>query len=358
MSPTPLQRNFTLNLLSEWRKLELPFGDDAVVLAVSGGADSCSLALGVSDLTKRGKLKCRFVIAHFDHGIRGKKSAEDARFVGALAEDLGFEFVTAKAPASVFRSRSNLEEKARNARYRFLCSAAKDLGSGAVLTAHTRNDQAETLLLNLIRGSGLSGLSGMEPVRPLDGNGTRPTSDGHSGMSSGTETKLYRPLLSWASRDDTVEYVSDCGVEPRTDAMNEDLSFQRVRIRKQVLPVLSELNPKIVETLARTADTLRLELELLSVDPVQLAGSQRIARLESIPVSDLREMSNALAVHTVRKWLKGRRGDLRGVDRGRLSAIVELAGSRKSGTTVELPRNGRVVKRRGRLCFEAVEVEK
>lgn len=358
MSPTPLQRKFTLSLLTEWRKLGLPFGEETVVLAVSGGADSCGLALGVSDLAKRGKLECRFVIAHFDHGIRGRKSAEDARFVESLAGELGFDFVTAKAPASVFRSKANLEEKARNARYRFLCSAAKDLGSDSVLTAHTRNDQAETLLLNLIRGSGLSGLSGMGSARPMDEIGTSPGPDGHSGVTSGSAIRLFRPLLSWASREDTVGYVSDCGLEPRTDAMNEDLSFQRVRIRKHVLPVLSDLNPNIVDTLARTADTLRLELELLTGDPEELARSERISGLDSIPAAEVGKMSNALAMHTVRQWLLKRRGSLRGIDRGRLSAIVALAGSAKSGTTVELPRKCAVVKRRGRLCFEDVEVEK
>lgn len=358
MSPTPLQRKFTLDLLTEWRKLGLPFAEETVLLAVSGGADSCSLALGVSDLARRGKLNCRFVIAHFDHGLRESESSEDVKFVENLAKEQDFGFVTARASRSVFRSKANLEEKARNARYRFLRSAAEEQGAKTVLTAHTRNDQAETLILNLLRGSGLLGLSGMGAVRTLAEGGTRPGSEGHSGVVSVREIKLYRPLLSWASREDTVKYVSDCGIMPRTDAMNEDLAFQRVRIRKEVLPILSDLNPNIVETLARTAETLRLELELLSGDPEELAGAEKLAGLGSIPVSQLNQMSNALAIHSVRKWLLSTRGSLRGIDRGRLSAIVGLAVSNKSGRTVQLPGKGRVVKRRGRLYFEDVEVEK
>ncbi|QQS41733.1 MAG: tRNA lysidine(34) synthetase TilS [Acidobacteriota bacterium] len=358
MSPTHLQRKFTLNLLTEWRKLGLPLGPEPVLLAVSGGADSCALALAVSELSQRGKLDCRIVIGHFDHGIRGSKSAKDARFVESLAKRLGFRFVTAKAKASVFRSRSNLEEKARIARYGFLQSAAKEIRTRAVLTAHTRNDQAETLLLNLIRGSGLSGLAGMGSVREMDAAGTKTGSDSPSGVSSETEIRLYRPLLSWASREDTERFVSDCGVEPRTDAMNEDPAFQRVRIRKQILPVLSELNPKIIEALARTADTLRLELDLLSGDPEDLAESKTISSMRSMPVARLRELPRAFAVHSVRSWILTRKGDLRGIDRERVDAIVDLACSSKSGRIVELPGSVSVVKRRGRLCFEDVKVEK
>ncbi|MCO6512480.1 MAG: tRNA lysidine(34) synthetase TilS [Aridibacter famidurans] len=358
MSPTPLQRKFTLDLLTEWRKIGLPLGPEPVLLAVSGGADSCSLALAASELSGRGKLKCRFVIGHFDHGIRGKKSAEDARFVEELADDLGFAFVTAKAPASVFRSRSNLEAKARDARYRFLYSAAAELGSKAVVTAHTRNDQAETLLLNLIRGSGLSGLSGMRSVRRIDISGIKAGSANTSAVLSETEIGLYRPLLSWASREDTERFVSDCGVKPRNDAMNEDPAFLRVRIRKQILPTLSDLNPNIIDTLARTAETLRLELELLSGDPKHLAESHRVSSMPSIPVAALTELQHAFALMSVRNWLSERRGDLRGIDRERLEAIVDLARSSKSGRVVELPGTARVVKRRGRLCFEDVKVEK
>lgn len=358
MSPTPHQRKFTLNLLSEWRRLGLPFKGGPVVLAVSGGADSCALALGVSDLVKRGKITCEIVVAHFDHGLRGEEGARDGRFVAELTESLGFRFVTAKAAASLARAKANIEEKARIARYGFLLSAAERAGSRRILTAHTRNDQAETLLMNLIRGSGLTGLSGMEAARPLEALGTWNRGEGLDEVDAASEISVYRPLLRWAGREDTEKYAADCGVDTRNDPMNEDESFLRVRIRKEILPKLEEINPKAVETLARTAETLRMELELLLLDPKELERAAETASSNTLPVASVAGMTDALCVHTVRNWLLRRRGSLRSIDHERLRAIADLARSSKSGRSVELPGKGRVLKRRGRLCFEDVKVEK
>lgn len=346
MSPTRLQRNFTLGLLTEWRNLSLPFENVPVVLAISGGADSCALALACGELSKRGKLDCRFLIAHFDHGLRGEKSEADSRFVEGLAADLGFEFTLGKAPADTFRSKTNLEEKARDARYLFLLNAAAEYGSASVLVAHTRNDQAETLLLNLIRGSGLSGLAGMESVRVLSSKGTTAAS---AGPGPEADVNLVRPLMSWATRDDTVAYVADRGVTPRIDEMNEDSAFDRVKVRKELIPVLKRFNPRIIETLARTADTLRMDLDLLEKEQITLEG---LRNQESLPVTLLNELPDGLALRSIKSWLEVRRGSLRSIGKVHLNAILDLAKSKKSGRVAELPGSGRAVKRKGRIWYE------
>ncbi|REJ78289.1 MAG: tRNA lysidine(34) synthetase TilS [Acidobacteria bacterium] len=355
MSPTPLQRRFTLELLTEWRKLELPFANETLILAVSGGADSCALAAGVSELRNRQKLENDFIVAHFDHGLRGAESQEDSEFVKELSQELGFEFLSGSAPASVFRSKSNLEEKARKARYTFLRKAAKATSARYVLTAHTRNDQAETLLLNLVRGAGLSGLSGMAPVRVLGTDGER---SGQRPRNEEPGILLARPMLNWATRETNRAYCGDCGISPKEDSMNTDLGFSRIRIRNQVIPLLEELNPRVIETIAASADTLRDENDFLSLDAKTLQASIAEAENVSLEVRRFTQMADAVAVSIVRRWIKIRRGSLRAISRKHLLSVVDLAKSGKSGRLVELPGRCRVVKRHGRLCFEDVKVEK
>ena len=168
--------------------------------AVSGGADSCALAAVLYDLSKREKLKQTIIFAHFNHNLRGAESAADENFVRKLAAQFDFEIVVGKwiSPAN-----KNIEAAARQARYDFLAKAARKAQSNLILTAHTVNDQAETFLLNLLRGSGSEGLGAMKPKRPIDVE---------SEISANVPDKklekifLIRPLLNWACRADTEDF--------------------------------------------------------------------------------------------------------------------------------------------------------
>lgn len=321
---------FVRGLITEWRKLDLPSTDETIVVAVSGGADSMSLLSAIRDLVERKKLNLRIVGAHFNHKLRGAESDADEEFVRDYSAAAGFEFTrgSGRLPA-----RDNLEQAARDARYKFLTQVADKNGSRLVLAAHTQNDQAETFLLNLIRGSGPDGLSGMRTARPLR-----------------DQVRLVRPLLSWATRSDTESFCRDTGIEFRTDRMNDDERFTRVRIRKTVLPMLGDLNPRIVETLARTA-------ELIDHGHTRDAGaSDQIP--EQLALRDMRSLSKAKLYSTLRSWLRERRGSLRSIERKHIEAIERLMGSGKSGKTVELPGLGRVVKHDGLLAFSNIKVEK
>jgi tRNA(Ile)-lysidine synthase len=233
-------RNFERKLITEWRALELPFSDAAFVVGVSGGADSVSLLLALDELQKSGKFNLRLIAAHFNHGLRGKESDVDEAFVRVLCSDRKIELSVGR---SALKHVSNIEQGARIERYDFLRQTALNINAHAVLTGHTVDDQAETLLMNLIRGSGIHGLSGMRTVREL--------SRDHRNI------KLVRPLLTWARRVETENYCRELEVNYRSDTMNEDESFTRVRIRKILLPLLLDFNPKIVERLADTARLLR-----------------------------------------------------------------------------------------------------
>ncbi|HMO81105.1 MAG TPA: tRNA lysidine(34) synthetase TilS [Pyrinomonadaceae bacterium] len=319
---------FVRGLITEWRRLELPFSDKTIIAAVSGGADSVAMFLALADLRRREKLTNHLIVAHFDHGLRGKESSSDVRFVGRLAEDLGFAFVTAKGS---IKKRGNLEQNARRARYDFLLNMARSANAFAILTAHTINDQAETFLLNLIRGSGPSGLSAMPPVRTFENE----------------SILLVRPLLRWALREDTESFCRDAGCDFRTDAMNTDPAFSRVRIRRELIPALKKYNPRIVETLAKTAGLIAP-----SVNPpiVGLPDGIDVSR-PALALSTLRQLSKHELKATLRLWLKANRGDLRGVSLRHIEAIEQLILSTKSGRIAELPGNVAVRRSSGSLIY-------
>src|ERR1700733_12878033 len=139
-------QKFLRELITEWRRLELPVNDAAVVVAVSGGADSVSLLLALSELKAKKKLDLRFVVAHFNHGLRGAESDKDETLVKKLSIKKGFEFESAKWKIKKgHNKKDNLEQAARLARYAFLGKTAEKYDAFAVLTAHTISDQAETL---------------------------------------------------------------------------------------------------------------------------------------------------------------------------------------------------------------------
>jgi tRNA(Ile)-lysidine synthase len=342
--------NFTRNLLTEWRKLNLPSGDETFVVAVSGGADSLALALALHDLQKRKKLNLRLVVAHFNHNLRGAESDEDENFVKDLAVRYDFELALGRGDIT---EKGNLEQSARLARYNFLTGVAENLRAYAVLTAHTVNDQAETFLLNLIRGSGIEGLSGMKPIRSLKSEVQSPKSEDVSSDSRlstpDSQLLLARPLLNWAKRSDTENFCHAENLEYRYDSMNEDLAFKRVRIRRVLLPLLQDFNPKIIERLATTARLLRDEHEELEKYTNHHAAK---AEQKELKTGDLKKLSPALRRRVLRLWLEARRGDLRRLDLKHLEAIEQLIFSRKSGRLVELPGGETVAKTKGMLVFK------
>ena len=221
-----------------------------VVVAVSGGADSMALLHLLSLL--QGEWSLRVVAAHFDHGLR-RESAEDASFVGEMAGRWDLPFETDRMPAGALKEEGNLEAAARKWRYRFLAQVAVDRQKGGqpvdVAVAHTANDQAETVLMNLIRGSGLHGLAGMRPERPLMLEGR---------VVPGV--RVVRPLLA-VTRPEVLEYLRIHDIPWREDPTNQDRTYVRNRIRHDILPSLREINPQIVASLCRTASLLGDELK-------------------------------------------------------------------------------------------------
>lgn len=209
---------------------------ERVVVGVSGGADSICLLHVLLELQEYGT---DIVVAHLDHGIRGKEAKRDSLFVKKAAESLGLKFEPGEADVPRFKkeSKMTLEEAARVLRYKFLEETRKKYRADKIATAHTLDDQAETVLMRLIRGSGSRGLSGIPPV------------------SKGV---IIRPLIE-TPRSEVEKYLDSKGIEWIEDSTNKLRTMLRNRIRLDLLPELGTYNPRIKETLSRTSDLLRIE---------------------------------------------------------------------------------------------------
>jgi tRNA(Ile)-lysidine synthase len=204
------------------------------LLAVSGGADSVALMRAMRALKTRGE--GHLCVAHFNHHLRGDQSAADEAFVVELCRRLGLPCEVGHAGTGQVAPEGGdgLEAAARAARYEFLQHAAARLGARYVVTAHTADDQVETILHRILRGTGIGGLGGIQRVRAL-----------------GPAATLIRPLLGFR-REELVAYLDDLGQPYRVDSSNQDTRLTRNRIRHELLPLLArEFNPGVVDALLR-----------------------------------------------------------------------------------------------------------
>lgn len=279
---------------------------EKVVVAVSGGPDSLCLLHVLRELQPQhgGHLH----VAHLDHCFRGEVSAAEAGRVAALAREWGLCATVEAVDVLALKRREGLsaEEAARRARYRFLAWVATDVGASVIALGHTADDQVETVLMHLVRGTGWGGLRGMRPASPL------PPWVTEEPICS-CRLRLARPVLQ-LTRAETEAYCDACGLVPAQDRMNEDPRFLRVRMRQQVVPLLSEINPRFREAVLRlvqmaawTEDDLQAVLEVYW--PVLADAGDGVVRLdlrtwEGLPQT-LRLMAVRRAVEWVRRHLEG-----------------------------------------------------
>src|SRR6266545_2697745 len=333
--------SFAERLQAEWNRLALPVENEKIVIAVSGGADSTALLVALVELVKAKKLQLELMVAHLDHALR-KASKEDAEWVVNLAQELGCTCVVDRANVKLRarKTADNLEQAARRVRYEFLKKAAEKKGATILLTAHTLDDQAETIMMRLLRGSAAEGLAGVEPVRAFE---------------AGSHLRLVRPLLSWARRADTEDYCRSRRIHFRVDEMNHDLKFTRVKVRKQLLPLMHSFNNKIVEALARAATLLREDVVALSAEAEKLLkaaineeGNQNSrTKMPALNVETLTKAPAAVRRRALRLWLALGRGDLRRLEMVHLKGVEALLDGMRGGREVHLPNGTKVIRRRG-----------
>jgi len=341
--------------MTDWRRLKLPLADDRVVVAVSGGADSTALFLALDELISVNKLRIELCVAHLDHGLRDS-SANDSRWVKDLAKSLGYDVVIGRTKVleEAAENGDNLEQAARTARYKFLERTASRKHASYVLTGHTMDDQAETVLMRLMRGSSSVGLSGMEAIRPFKKDG---------------QIKLVRPLL-WARRTETEAYCRIRRVTFLSDEMNFDEQFSRVKVRKHLLPLMQTFNSKVVEALSRTATLLKEDAAALFDNADELLRHATVVGGDQYQEDDTETIEPALNIDIVsaapsavrrralRQWISEARGGTRRLEMVHLVAVEKLLEGRQGGRIVELPGGLRVRRRKNRLELEAKTIDK
>ena len=297
---------------------------DLLVVAVSGGPDALSLLHSMYRLScdTGQQLHC----AHLDHGLRGEASKNDATFVARQCRLLGVPLTSKAVNLEEIHGlrRLSVETVARDVRYEFLAGVVKRQGAKAVVLGHTADDQAETILMNIVRGSGLAGLNGMQlsSSRSIDG----------------TDLMILRPLLG-IGKQDTLEFCLALGLEPRLDETNLSTTSTRNMLRMKVMPLLERLNPAIREALLRLSKSAAQGVAHLDreADEAWDTLAHHNHGVVTLPKAALKAMDPAVRAHLLRRAVREVQGDLDGLDQGHLEQMARLVVG-PAGRSLDLPR--------------------
>lgn len=289
---------------------------DRIVVACSGGPDSLALLHILVQLRQRYPIELK--VAHVNHMFR-PEAVQEAQFVHAMATRWGLDCEQAQIDVPKYMEETGLsgQEAARLVRYRFLQQVAADWGHGKIATGHHRDDQAETVLLHLLRGAGSSGLGGMKAI-----NGA-----------------IIRPLLS-ISRQQIEDYCQQQGLEAVQDNSNLHTDYLRNRVRLELIPLLERhYNPALRESLCRTAEIVGAEQELVA----QMANNKWpdvVHECEgriSLNIKQLHQLPLALQRQIFRKVIEKKQGHLRGIQFLHVEKLIEATFSGAVGIVIELP---------------------
>jgi len=290
---------------------------DVVVVAVSGGPDSVGLLHILHSL--RDIYNITLHAAHLEHGIRGKEALEDLDFVKEFCSRLGVPLVSRHddVPAYAKQRKMSLEAAARKLRYRFLEDVLEAVGGTKIATGHNANDQAETILLNILRGTGFAGLSGIRPA---------------------VQGRIVRPLIE-ATRAEIEDYLKHKGLRFRIDSSNLDDRYERNKIRQMLIPMLEkEFNPRIVSTLARTASLFAMIDEYFRervTEAAQLCCSEKDGRT-IVNLEAFGELPLLVRMATIYSVLRSYEEDEQVATFDTVSAVLNLADRSKSGSRIDV----------------------
>lgn len=310
------------------RRYDLIPGKETVVVGVSGGADSVCLLYVLAKWRQR--LGIRLHVAHLNHQIRGVESQADSEFVSDLAGSLGIPITIDSQDVAAHRTerKSSLEEAARELRYAFFAGVAREVGARRIAVGHTRDDHVETILMHIIRGTGVAGLSGLAPCSPLvhDSRGMLlPAQASSAAKAQRSSLLVVRPLLDIA-RQETADYCQEHQLNPHVDSSNLLPSFFRNRLRLHLLPMLRQYNPNIDQALLRLADIAKEDNAFIEQ---QASGLwDEVARQEDKAIYlDKRQLAGlpiALQRHILRMAVARLVGDVRDIEGTHIEAAKNL----------------------------------
>lgn len=309
-------------ILETINKYDLFSSLDKVLIGVSGGPDSLALLYLLNDL--KVKLGIRITVAHLNHGLRARSSDLDEELAGTTAKNLGLDFVSKKITWPISKSKYPNEQALRKSRYDFLFYVARKYRLNKIALAHTLDDQAETVLMRLIRGTGLYGLISIFPKRKIK------------------SFTIVRPLIE-VQRSEIESYLKKIKAKPRIDRTNLSKVFLRNRIRYGLLKELEKINPKIKEALAGFAKQAAVDYDYLCQRSKQFIKSEGSLAIR-IELEKFRSLHMALQRMIVRVALEKIAGDLRTFTNKHWEEVQNLIYKRPSGSIVFLTKKIRVKK--------------
>jgi len=293
-----------------------------IILAVSGGPDSVAMLDIFSQFEKKYSLET--IIAHINYGLRGVESDKDEDFVRSLAERYGLRI-------RVFRPKiktgSNLENNLRDVRYAFFEKIKKENNFDLIAVAHNLNDQVETFLMRLIRGSGLTGLSAMEFKH----------------------NSIVRPLLG-VSRTEILNYLKENGLAWRLDKTNLESRFFRNKIRNKLIPYLEkEFNPKITKTLSDSIDSIAQDSAYLSD-----ISRETFKSFFKIKVSKILKLHPAIQRRVLRTAIESKKKDLKNIGSAHIEELIKIIRSTKNKSQIAVFKGLKITRKGDRLNIENI----
>ncbi len=327
--------NLIERVLKTIRNYEMLKAGDTVLVAVSGGSDSVFLLSALSRLKTKLKLK-KLVVCNLDHGIRGSESRADSSFVKKMAKEMNLEFIHKRIDLLKKRSKDlSTEEIAREERYKFFNEAAKAANADVIATGHTLDDQAETVLMRIIKGASLKGLVGISPVREED------------------SLKIIRPLFE-LEKSEIERYLGESDREYRIDSTNAEPIYFRNIVRKDIIPYLEKYNPRVKRALFSLAEHLREDFEFINEAKSAIGHfAQSSGGSLEIKLKDLTIQPRALQKEIVRDALDKCGGEVKRLNFRHWKEMEQFIKHKRKGNSIDLPGDIRVTRTASSIVFRS-----
>jgi len=305
---------------------------ETVIVGVSGGADSVCLLHVLAKWQKEQRI--RLHAAHLNHQLRGMESEADAKYVSNLADSLRVPITIDRQDVTAYRTKRNcsIEEAGRELRYAFLGRVAREIGANRIAIGHTRDDHVETILMHILRGTGITGLGGLISCSPMAYERLVMSSPANQ-----STLLVIRPLLD-ITREETMSYCREYQLDPHIDSSNHSLSFFRNRLRLQLLPLLRQYNPSIDQALLRLADIAREDNSFIEQQAFELW--EAVARQENNAIFLDKKQVVSLPIALQRQLLRVAvaklAGDTRDIEANHVEAARNLL-NKPVGKKLSLP---------------------
>lgn len=328
-----MPKNLIEQVLKTVRHYEMSQPRDRVLVAVSGGPDSIFLLYAFKQLKEKLEIE-DISICNLDHGLRGRESREDSAFVKRLSEKFEMKFVHKRLDLKKRKSkRLSMEELAREVRYKFFKEAGKRVGANVIATGHTLDDQAETVLMRLIKGSSLKGMVGISPVREEDG------------------FKIIRPLLE-LDENEIRRYLDGKGIDYRIDHTNLEPIYFRNVVRREIIPFLERYNPRLKRALFNLTEHLREDFEF--IEEAKSRAGQQIQLKEGkveLKLKDIVIQPKALQKEILRDALERAGGEVKRLSFRHWKEMEHFIGYKRKGNSIDLPGGIRITRTDEALVF-------